>query len=88
MIAFISFGVTTSGGEAFAPGAPGTPDPVDIVLRVDRNVVIEDVAHIGDIEAARRNVARGEKGDRAVAEGIERRRALMLVQVAMQRRRH
>jgi hypothetical protein len=52
---------------------------------VDRHVVIEDVAHVGDIEAAGGNVACGEKGDRAVTEGVERRRALMLVEVAMQR---
>jgi len=49
-----------SGGEAFTSGTSGTPDPVDIVLRVDRHVVIEDVAHIRNVEAASGNVARGE----------------------------
>ena len=58
---------------------------MDVIFGMDRHVVIEDVAHVGDIEAARRHVARGKKGDRPVAEGIERRRALMLVEVPMQR---
>jgi len=49
------------------------------------HVVIEDVAHLGNVEATRRHVACGKEGDRAVAEGIERRRALMLVQVPVQR---
>src|SRR5712691_7171539 len=71
-------------GEALAAGAAGTPDAVDIVLGVDRDVVIEDVADIGDVESARRHVARGEEGDRAVAEGVQGRGPLMLVHVAMQ----
>ena len=61
-------------GEAFAAGAAGAPDAVDIVLGMDRNVVVEDVADVGDVEPAGGDVARGEKGDRAVAEGVERRR--------------
>src|SRR5215475_5889180 len=73
------------GGEAFASRPPGPPDAMDIVLGVDRHVVIEDVAHVGDIEAARRHVARGKESDLAVAEGIESRRALVLVHVPVQR---
>src|SRR5690606_10847552 len=38
---------------ARAPGAAGAADAVDIVLGVDRHVEIEDVADVGDVEAAR-----------------------------------
>src|SRR4029079_9738088 len=69
------------GGEAFAPGTAGPSDAMDVVFRVNGHVVIEDVAHLGNVETARRHVAGGEKGDRSVAEGIERRRALMLIEV-------
>src|SRR4029453_9197863 len=55
-----------------------------IVLGMDWHVVIEDVADFGDVEAARRYVACRKEGDGAGPEGIERRRALMLVHVAMQ----
>src|SRR5262249_62416879 len=72
-------------GKTLAPGAAGATDTVDIVLGVDRPIVIEDVVHVGNIETAPRHVARGKESDRAVAEGIERCRALMLVHIAMQR---
>src|SRR4029450_10382250 len=55
------------GGETFASRPAGPPDAMDVVLGVDRHVVIEDMAHVGDIEAARRHVARGKEGDLAVA---------------------
>ncbi len=72
------------GGKAFAPGPAGAADAVNVVFWMDRHVVIEDVAHIRNVEAAGGDVARGEKGDVAAAEGVKRRRALMLVHVAMQ----
>ncbi len=50
---------------------------------MDRHVVIEDVAHVGDIETARSHVACGKEGDGAVAEGVERGRTLMLIEVAI-----
>src|SRR4029077_16948132 len=49
--------------EAFAAGASRAPDAVDVVLGMNRNVVVEDVADVGDVEAAGGDVARGKKGD-------------------------
>ena len=72
-------------GEALAASAAGAPDAVDIVLRMDRNVVVEDVADVGDVQPSRRHVAGSEEGDRAVAESLKRGRPLMLVQIPMQR---
>ena len=45
------------GGEALASRPAGAPDAVDIIFGMDRHVVVEDVADIGDIEPARRYVA-------------------------------
>src|SRR5262249_25631959 len=72
-------------GEAFASGPSRAAYAVDVIVRMNRNVVVEDVAHVGDIEAAGCNIARGKEGDGAAAESVERCRALMLVHVAMQR---
>ena len=71
-------------GEALAAGAPSASDAMDVILGMDRDVVIEDVAHIGDIESSSRDIACGKEGDRAVAEGVERRGALMLIHVTME----
>ena len=38
------------------PARAGAADAVDIVLGMDRHVVVEDVADVGDVEAARRDV--------------------------------
>ena len=57
---------------------------MDVVFRVYRHVVIEDVAHVGDVQAARRHVTGDKKGDLAVAECLERGHALALVHIAMQ----
>ena len=71
-------------GKAFLAGASGTADAVNIILRRDRNVEIEDVADIGDIEAARRDVACRQQRDVAPAERIEGGGAVTLLHVAMQ----
>jgi len=73
------------GGEAFAASAPRTANAVDVILGMYGDVVVEDVAHGGDVETTRRHVARGEKGYRSVAERFERGHALPLVQVAVKR---
>src|SRR5687767_10692116 len=82
---FVIFRRHQHGGETLAPSPSRAPDPVDVILGMNGHVVIEDVADIGDIESARRYVAGREKGDLPAAEGIERRRALMLVKVSVQR---
>src|SRR5579871_988628 len=74
-------------GVAFAARPPGAPDPVDVILGVDRNVEVEDVAEALDVEAAGRHVARHQDGDLAVAEAVQRLGAPGLGHVAVQRRR-
>src|SRR5436309_9950578 len=68
--------------RAAASGAAGAADSVNVVVGVVRHVEIENMAHIRDVEAARRNVGGDEQRDVAAAELIERRRARRLVQVA------
>lgn len=48
-------------GGAGAAGATGAADAVNVVFRMDRNIEIEDVADIGDVEAASSNVGGDEQ---------------------------
>ena len=82
------FGVVARGdgeGLAGAAGAAGAADAVDIVLGMDRHVVVEDVADVGNVEAACRDVGGDEIFQLAVAKAGEHRHACALVHVAMQR---
>ena len=72
-------------GPAGAAGAAGAADAVDVVLGMDRDVEVEDVADVRDVEAARRDVGGDEERHLAVAEAFERGHARALVHVAMQR---
>ena len=47
----------------FLPAAAGAADAVDIVLGVDRHVEVDDVGHVGDVEAARGDVGRDQHLD-------------------------
>src|SRR5690606_9331324 len=52
-------GVTASHdrkGFAGTPRATGAADTVDIVFRVDRNVIVEDVTDVRDVQASGRDV--------------------------------
>src|SRR5687768_9782541 len=61
--------------SAFLTGPGGTPDAVDVLFRVLRHVVVDDVFNVGDVEPARRyvrgyqelKVATSEVGHHAVA---------------------
>ena len=44
------------------PCAACAADAVHVILGTDRNIEIEDVAHIGNIEPARRDVGSGKEG--------------------------
>src|SRR5579871_2289876 len=46
---------------AAASGAPGAPDAVDIGFRVPRNIVVDDVRYLVNIEAARRDIGGDEQ---------------------------
>ena len=72
-------------GAALA-GAAGPADAVDVVVRVVRHVEIEDVAHVGNVEATRGDVGGDQQRHAAVAERVERGRARGLIEVAVQRR--
>ncbi len=57
---------------------------MDIILGMMRDVEIEDVAHIGNVEAARGDIAGHQQLRRSVAETFERGHAGALVHVAVQ----
>ena len=67
-------------------GAAGAADAVDVVVGMMRDVEIEDVADVGNVEAAGGDVGGDQQLDLAVAERIERGGARRLIQVAVQRR--
>ena len=65
-------------------GAPGAPDPVDIIIRMERHVIVEHMAHGLNVEPARRNIRCDQNVRAAGLERIERRHPGALVQIAMQ----
>ena len=75
-------------GEALArtAGAARAADAVDVVVRVRRRGVVEHLADFRDVEAARGDVGRHQQLQFLVAETVERRGALALRQVAVDRR--
>ena len=50
---------------ARASGAAGAADPVDIALGVERDVVVDDVRDVLDVQPARRDVGRDQDVDLA-----------------------
>ena len=52
------FAVHKSEGVADILGAAGPADAMDVIFRMFRHVVIDDVTDTGDVEAARRNIGR------------------------------
>ena len=71
--------------RALAARATRAADPVDVVLGMHRQVVVEDVAHRRHVEAARGHVGGDQQLELAIAEILERARALALVEIAMDR---
>src|SRR5262249_36566463 len=72
------------GGRAFAARATRTADAVHVVVRLPRQVEVEHVRNVGNIEAAGGHVAGSEQVDLARAELVERFHAALLVHVAME----
>ena len=68
-------------------GAAGAADAMDVILGMMGRVVIDDVADVGNVEAARGDVGADEQLDLAVAERVERGHARALVEIAVQRAR-
>ena len=67
-----------------APRTPGAADAMDVVVRMMRDVEIEDVAGGGDIETTGRDVGCDQQRDFTLAELIERRGTRRLVHIAVQ----
>src|SRR5690606_37104351 len=49
--------------DAFCTRTRGAPDPVNVAFRNVRQLVVHDVRHLVDIDAARRDVCRDERPD-------------------------
>ena len=74
--------------DAGFASATGAANPMDIILRMGRDIEIEHMADVWNIEPARRDVRANDEVDAAALERIERGRAGALIHVAMQARRH
>src|SRR5580698_362633 len=66
-------------GLTTASGAAGAADAVDVIVGMNRNVEIVDVADVRNIETARGDVGSDQQGDFTLAELIERSRARRLI---------
>jgi hypothetical protein len=62
----------------------GTADPVDIVIRACRHIVIDDVGNAQDIDTAGGDIGRHQDLDRAVTESFERGLTSLLGKIALQ----
>ena len=62
-------------------GPSSSPDPVDVILRVLRHVVINDVAYIFDVQAAGGDIGRHQDAVLPLAEPLERLGALPLREI-------
>ena len=69
------------------PGAPGPADPVDVVPRHHRELVVDDVRERVDVESAGRDIRRDEDVHPAGLEVVEGANALRLAPVAVDRGR-
>src|SRR5258706_5217704 len=61
-----------------------TPDAMDVIVRLEGDVEIEDVTHRRNVETAGRDVAGHQNRDFTGAERVKRARAHRLIQIAMQ----
>src|SRR5260370_30444789 len=68
---------------AASPGAPGAADAVDIIVGMVRDIEIEDMAHLQNVEAPRGDVGGDEQRHFVLAELIDRYGARALVHVAV-----
>ena len=65
-------------------GAAGAADAMHVILGMDRHVEIEDMADIGNVEAAGGDIRADDEIDLARLERVERGHARALIHVAMQ----
>ena len=74
--------VDQADGLSLRAGPGGAADAVDIVLGVLREVVVDDVAHLLDVQAARGHVGADHDRELAALEIVEDLEALSLLHVA------
>ena len=74
-------------GNALGAGTSRATNSMNIGLRIDGNVEVDDVTDALYVQPARRHVGRDQRLDRSVPEGAERAGALGLREVATQRQR-
>mmetsp|Transcript_43051 Transcript_43051/g.100889 ORF Transcript_43051/g.100889 Transcript_43051/m.100889 type:complete len:421 (+) Transcript_43051:370-1632(+) len=72
-------------GHPACPGTPSSTDPMHIVFRLRGRVVVDDGAHVLDVEPAARHVRRDQNVGAALLELLQRPIALLLALVAMDR---
>jgi hypothetical protein len=70
--------------EAQLTSAARAANAMHVIVGLPRHIVVEDVAHVGDIETTSSHVAGSEECDLAVAELVQRCRAARLVHIAVQ----
>ena len=68
-------------------GAAGAADAVHVILRLRRKVEVDDVRNAVDVDAAGGDVGRDQHAHVAGSESLQRRQALALRAIRMQRRR-
>ena len=81
-VLFIS-GATDHHGSARLAGPACATDPVYIVFRMAGHVIVEDMAHIRDIQPTRRHIRGHKKTQGARSKIIQSFRTLRLIQIAM-----
>ena len=72
-------------GGAFAAGSPGPADAMDVLIGVRRDVVVDDVRDVVDVQPASRDVGRDEDVQGAVAEAAHHPVAALLGEAAVER---
>ena len=72
-------------GRALAPGPAGAADAVDVGVGRRRQVVVEDVRELLDVESARRDVGGDQQVRRRRSKALHHRIALPLLHAAVQR---
>src|SRR6202035_4388372 len=65
-------------------GSPGAPDPMDVIFRVQRNIIIDHMRDADDVEAASRNISRDKHLIFAGLETLQRADPILLGSIGMQ----
>ncbi|MNC31211.1 hypothetical protein D3C75_795250 [compost metagenome] len=70
--------------QAFAAGPAGTADPVDIAVRIQRQIIVEDMGNPFNVQTPGGNVRCNQELQLGIAEPFHDRFAFALGQIAMQ----